>query len=57
MEGSFFIVPEIMKTNCGICTEEEKDVVRRVTTHVRETRPEMWAEFSDRFDPERKFQI
>lgn len=46
-----------MKTNCGMCTEEEKAVVRRVTTHVKETRPEMWEEFSDRFDPDRKFEI
>ncbi|KAL3289224.1 hypothetical protein HHI36_003658 [Cryptolaemus montrouzieri] len=49
------IVPELVSTNCAMCTEEERAVVRRVTTHVRETKPDMWKEFCDRYDPERKF--
>ncbi|KAK9891183.1 hypothetical protein WA026_013499 [Henosepilachna vigintioctopunctata] len=51
------IVPEIIQTNCGMCTEEEKAVVKRVSHHVMENKPEMWKEFAEKYDPEGKFNL
>lgn len=51
------ILPDVLETACKNCNPNQRQRMRKVTVHIRDKRPQDWAELLVKFDPEGKYKV
>lgn len=49
------ILPEAMTTSCEKCNARQRQIARKISTYLKEQKPEIWTKFVEKYDPKRKY--
>ncbi|XP_015592535.1 ejaculatory bulb-specific protein 3-like [Cephus cinctus] len=57
-DGRFFkeILPEALATNCSKCSMKQREIVKTLTLHLMNNKPDHWREFVEKYDPDNKYR-
>ncbi|XP_039308729.1 ejaculatory bulb-specific protein 3-like [Solenopsis invicta] len=45
-------LPDAIATTCEKCSEKQKQTARKIIKYLKEHKPNIWAEFLERYDPD-----
>lgn len=48
-------LPEAVATICEKCNLKQRQAARKIGNHLKERRPELWAEFLEKYDPNKEY--
>ncbi|KYN28721.1 PREDICTED: ejaculatory bulb-specific protein 3-like [Trachymyrmex cornetzi] len=48
------ILPDMILTSCEKCTEKQKYATRKIISHLKEHKPNIWTEFLEMYDPDKE---
>jgi hypothetical protein len=48
-------LPEVIATNCAKCNSDQKKLVKKAMTKLREIRPDGFNQIMSKFDPNKKY--
>lgn len=48
-------LPEAIATICEKCNLKQRLAARKIGNHLKDHRPDLWADFLEKFDPDKKY--
>lgn len=48
-------LPEAVATACEKCNLKQRQGARKISNHLKEHRPELWAAFLEKYDPNKEY--
>ncbi|XP_036140463.1 ejaculatory bulb-specific protein 3 [Monomorium pharaonis] len=49
------ILPDAIATSCEKCNGKQKQTARKIIRHLKERKPNIWAAFLERYDPNEEY--
>ncbi|XP_020289355.1 ejaculatory bulb-specific protein 3-like [Pseudomyrmex gracilis] len=51
------ILPDALATTCKKCNQRQREIARKIGNYLKTNRPEEWAEFVRKFDPNNQYIV
>ncbi|KAL0117753.1 hypothetical protein PUN28_008864 [Cardiocondyla obscurior] len=48
-------LPVALATQCENCSDKQKYMARKVSNHLKKNKPNIWAEFLEKYDPDKEY--